>query len=697
MFDFVACVFSSGAIARAPALAWARRTVIIASQVAACLVATSVTAQGPEHRKDPPPRPAHPDLQLPDRSSQGQRAIELLGPHLPGVAAWHRKSPDEFRALLLHDRKLRIDGRGRLYAEDTLDSPLEAPAAGSQQSLQDGVLLPLDQTFFLHSKPGSDRTLYLNFRGTTLTNTVWNTTQFPSITAQPFDLDGVPSSFSTAELQRIQYIWQRVAEDFAPFDVNVTTEPPTADRLTRASSTDQVFGATVLVTKRTTGLTCSCGGRAYIGVFDDTSEFYKPALVFYDALGPGDEKFVAEAISHEAGHTLGLLHDGSATTSYYQGHGTGATGWAPIMGVGYYQPVTQWSRGEYAGANNVQDDIAVIQQNGLALRVDDHANTAAGATPLAPAGNGSLAMSGVIERASDVDYFSFAAAAGPVTVNVATAARAPNLDVLVELRNAAGAVIASANPTNVLPAALSATLPAAGTYYVAVQGVGKGSPATDGYSDYGSVGIYELVVGTSQIVAQPPVAAITANPTTGTAPLAVNFSGAGSSDADSPIISYAWTFGDGTAGAAGVTTTHTYSAPGTYTAQLAVTDSTELTGTRTVTITVNPVVAAPIMKVSDIAMRLSIDSNNRARAIASVTIRDANGAAVSGATVAGRWSGLVSGTGSVVTNTSGVASFTSPRSSATTGTFIFSVTGVTRTGATYQPAQNVETSDSISR
>ena len=64
---------------------------------------------------------------------------------------------------------------------------------------------------------------------------------------------------------------------------------------------------------------------------------YKPALVFYDKLGPGNEKYIAEAISHEAGHNMGLSHDGNATTGYYSGQGSGATGWAPIMGVGYYQ------------------------------------------------------------------------------------------------------------------------------------------------------------------------------------------------------------------------------------------------------------------------------------------------------------------------------------------------------------------------
>ena len=46
-----------------------------------------------------------------------------------------------------------------------------------------------------------------------------------------------------------------------------------------------------------------------------------------------------EAASHEAGHNLGLSHDGTRKTGYYAGHGD----WAPIMGVGYYREVSQWS------------------------------------------------------------------------------------------------------------------------------------------------------------------------------------------------------------------------------------------------------------------------------------------------------------------------------------------------------------------
>jgi hypothetical protein len=333
----------------------------------------------PPGRRLHPAKTAFPQATLTEHRAQGDRAISLLGGRLSEVAAWYGKSPEEFSHLLRGDRSLMLDRQGRMFVEDHLLVPLGAPATPALQSVNDGTLLPVDQTFLLHSRPTAQRTIYLNFKGATLSGTAWNSAA-PSITALPFDLDGVPGTFTTAELQRIQAIWQRVAEDFAPFDVNVTTEPPAADKLTRSSGTDQVFGTTVLITKSPACTACSCGGVAYVGVFDDTGDYYKPALVFYNQLGAGNEKYVAEAISHEAGHNMGLNHDGTASVGYYQGHGSGATGWAPIMGVGYYQPLVQWSKGQYSGANNVQDDYTVMAANGLPVRTDDHGNTAATAT-----------------------------------------------------------------------------------------------------------------------------------------------------------------------------------------------------------------------------------------------------------------------------------------------------------------------------
>ncbi len=88
---------------------------------------------------------------------------------------------------------------------------------------------------------------------------------------------------------------------------------------------------------------------------------------------------------------------------------------------------------------------------------------------------------------------------------------------------------------------------------------------------------------------QPPVAALTASPTFGAAPLSVAFDGGNSADPDGSIASYAWNFGDG-ATAAGVTANHTYATAGTYTARLTVTDNQGASASTTVNIQVS---AAP--------------------------------------------------------------------------------------------------------
>lgn len=60
------------------------------------------------------------------------------------------------------------------------------------------------------------------------------------------------------------------------------------------------------------------------------------------------------------GQTLGLSHDGTTALGYYESRGSGADGWVPILGADDYQPVVQFSRAEYAGANHAQDDVAII-------------------------------------------------------------------------------------------------------------------------------------------------------------------------------------------------------------------------------------------------------------------------------------------------------------------------------------------------
>ncbi|MGH8516780.1 MAG: PKD domain-containing protein [Panacagrimonas sp.] len=631
-------------------------------------------------------RPAFPDLHL-GAETRGEAAVQALGGRLPEVAAHYRFSPDRLRAILRKDAASRLDPRGRLFYVERSANEI----TGSGPAVEQTAPFDLSQTFLLQSKPDSQRVMYLDFNGYTATNTAWNS---GTINAQPYDTDGNPSSFSDAEKEAIQKVWQRVAEDYAPFDVNVTTMDPGADAIQRTSSTDAQFGTRVVVTP-TTFYNCSCGGVAYVGTYDYSNStnpgLYQPAWVFSDALG-NSEKNIAEAAAHEAGHNLGLSHDGRTSPSegYYAGHGSGETGWAPIMGVGYYRNLSQWSRGEYAAANNLQDDVTVITGNGPALRPDDAGNSVAAATNLsgsASAGTVSVDRLGLIGSQTDVDVYAFVAGGGTVQFDISPAALGPNLDVRADLLDGAGNIIATSNPAEALGANLNVSV-SGGSYFLRVDGVGRGD-LTTGYSDYGSLGAYRITGSYTDTGAAAPVAALTANPVNGTAPLAVSFDAGNSADSDGTIQTYAWNFGDGSTGS-GLTAGHNYTSAGSFVATLTVTDGQGLSDSESVTITVSAATQPIFVKsiaVSGGAVRGGYQCT------ATLAVQNGSGSAVPNATVSGAWSGTVTGSASAVTGGSGTAVLKSGKTKKR-GTCSFAVTNLGASGSTYQPASNLQNSGS---
>ena len=341
-----------------------------------------------------------------------------------------------------------------------------------------------DQVPQLNSRPGAQAVIYLDFDGETVTSTAWNNGQ--TIVAQPARLNA----------SQIEEAWRRIVRDFETFDVNITTDRPVFDA---APVTRRIQ---CVITPTSTAAP-GAGGVAYVDVFTSSNAAFKVCWVFMNT----DAKSCAEAASHEIGHTLGLDHDGRvasgslAREEYYEGHGSGATGWAPIMGVGYYRQLTQWSRGEYNRANNTQDDLGIITKATQAPYIgDDHS----GVTNTATAVTGDRAT-GRVERNTDADFFSISLSAGSYSL-VAQPDSFSNLDIELQVRDGLGNTIATANQLDQLNATAAFTLSTSQTVFLRVAGAGKGDLLGTGYSNYSSLGSYTITgFGNQQQPPSPPI------------------------------------------------------------------------------------------------------------------------------------------------------------------------------------------------
>lgn len=322
-----------------------------------------------------------------------------------------------------------------------------------------GAVHPLTEIPLFHSNPTARAKLYLDFNGDTNS----------SVTTPVYDRDGDPTTFSDQELNNIFVIWSRTAEDYAPFNIDVTTEQP--PELASGVPDSAANGVALRVAIGGTGSWTGgvYGGIAALGAFTNSSP--NTVYVFSDNFGSPWEYWVADAASHEAGHGFGLNHqslydsNGNLVNAYNPGDGTT---WAPIMGYNYV-PVTTWSNGPSTSATTLQDDMAILAgtTNGFGYRPDDVGDSITSASPLAF--NGSIySGAGIIGTNSDVDVWSFTVSTQDTyRLHIDPAAFGPNLDAVLMLRDAAGSLIASASPTTSQAADLLLSLTPA-TYYLAV-------------------------------------------------------------------------------------------------------------------------------------------------------------------------------------------------------------------------------------
>jgi hypothetical protein len=383
--------------------------------------------------------------------------------------------------------------RPELAETNLIDTAVPATAKLDTAAFPHSV--PIDQPPIRHSKPGSPNTLYLDFNGGVVKDTDW----LKTLDCLPIDGDGDLTTFSPEEQACIVEIWERVAENYAPFDIDITTEEP-------ASYADNHTGHAMI-----TGETdrngqqnpnYGYGGIAHLDVFGDDNYGARTNIVFVTFYDMKYHQYsdVANAISHEFGHNLGLLHDGRDKDEYYGGHGRGLRSWSPIMGHGL-TTVAHWSKGEYTGATNNEDDLAIIASN-LGYLPDDYGDTTATASEL-KLENGTYAADGTIGAPGDVDVFSFTSdypalriVVRPRVVNgTSTGGRS---DIQYELLDKTGKVLKTVNILCYNYAEdLFIDIKPGEKYYLRVTGVGYGDPMNatpTGYTAYGSRGNYRVTI-----------------------------------------------------------------------------------------------------------------------------------------------------------------------------------------------------------
>lgn len=413
----------------------------------------------------------------------GADAVEHLesSDTLDEVAAEAGLLPVDLVAELTGDPSLFITDTGLVGYADLAPPGSPSPERESKTHAAAPLTVGVQR---LDSIPGAARTIYLDFDGHENTVSPWASPESP-VTSEP-------SGVSEA---KVYEVWQRVSEDYLPFDVNVTTIDPGVEALRKTSASDSVYGVRVVISPTYVGVYGpGTLGVAIVGSFDASVD--QPAFVFAGAAT--STKQIAETASHEAGHTLGLHHDGLNSTAYYDGHGD----WAPIMGRPLSKTVTQWSKGEYAGANNHEDELARIASY-VGYRADDHGDTACTGTVVAS----SSATTGFIGRTGDLDVFVVDVGAGPLSVQLQPPSGAgawTNLLAEITVRDKFGVVVATGTPT--LPSSWTASASAdvaPGGYVVEVAPIGW-KTADDGFTTYGSLGAYELLV-TGAPATSPPV------------------------------------------------------------------------------------------------------------------------------------------------------------------------------------------------
>lgn len=263
------------------------------------------------------------------------------------------------------------------------------------------------------SNPLADVRLFLDFNGHIVSNDEIVSQRADGID-QPFyvpvyDTDGDKTNFSAAEEAEMEEIFRRVAEDFAPFDVNVTTFDP----FSYANEE---------------GLLIAIGGD---GSWLGAPASIGPGFVELDTFNSGDDDNNAITFAENLSSPKEVALEASAYIAASMGieraFDYSVNPAVPLAGQPAFGPIGGDSVNslrdifmQVAGASNPtpQDPLAEINsaKNRIVYRADDHGDSAAAATPI-NVGPADEVLTGIIGNA-DEDWFSFNTLASNARIDI---------------------------------------------------------------------------------------------------------------------------------------------------------------------------------------------------------------------------------------------------------------------------------------
>jgi hypothetical protein len=307
--------------------------------------------------------------------------------------------------------------------------------------------------------PASSILFFLDFNGATVQKGSPSPSGYQSQIILPNQINCPPAGLSPLAIGQIVDL---VKDDYSPFNIEVTTD----ESVYAAYDPAKKHACIITTLPGVAGFSSATGGIAPL-TSPGSRNPYNPCFVFSQAWF-NVVKDVADVISHELAHTMGLSHQNEFNdqcgflSEYHPGFGTGPLSFGVLMGNPYQKRITNWfAQSCISPLNGLSQNDFDLLSDVVSVRTDDFPDDIDDKTK--PANTSTF--QGILERPGDADfiYIKFKSP-GTLTIN------SENIDLKASLYNPGGQLMATYND----PENTGITIPdAKGTRYLKIEAAGN--------------------------------------------------------------------------------------------------------------------------------------------------------------------------------------------------------------------------------